>query len=134
MSPVNIQCACVSDVLTFTCSIVGGGNTIWRGSAFNCPSTNNEIILRHSQFSTQSGTSGSCNSGTIVGQSVGVEGTCFTSRLNVPISEGLNDRTVQCDYNNLNAGTTNIGSATLNVLGKVILSWFKGLIIHTSTD
>ena len=64
--------------------------------------------------------SGSCNSGTIVGQSVGVEDNCFTSRLNVTISEGLNDRNVQCDHD-WNLGTTNIGSATLNVLGKVII-------------
>ena len=101
-------------MLTFTCTIVGGGNTIWRGTAFDCPSTTNEIILRHSTFGS-TGTSGTCNSGTIVGQSVRVEGTCFTSQLDVTVSESLNSGVVQCDYNS-NRGTTNIGSAILNVV------------------
>ena len=114
LSPNNTQCACSGDVLTFTCTIVGGGNTLWRGSAFDCESTSDEIILRHSTFGT-TGTSGTCNSGTIVGQSVGVEDTCFTSRLNVTVSESLNSRAVQCDHNS-NTGTRNIGSAILNVV------------------
>ena len=115
MSPDNIQCVCPGDVLTFTCTIIGGGNTLWRGSAFNCPSTTNEIILRHSQFNSVGGTSGSCNNEAIVGRSVRDESSnCFTSQLSVTVSESLNSRVVECDHNS-NTGTRDIGSAILSV-------------------
>ena len=95
---------------------MGGGNTVWRGSAFNCSSKANQIILRHSRFGASAGgTSGSCNNGAIVGQSVGVEnGQCFISQLRVSVSETLNSRAVRCDYSAIDE--TLIGAAVLNVI------------------
>ena len=113
--PNNVQCACPGDVLNFTCTVIGIGNTLWRGSTFNCPDTTNEIILRHSQFSRSEGTSGNCNNGAIVARSIGVESDCFTSQLNITVSAGLTNKTVQCDHNSA-GGTASVGTSTLNVI------------------
>ena len=95
--------------------MIGIGNTLWRGSTFNCPDTTNEIILRHSQFSRSEGTSGNCNNGAIVARSVDVVGNCFRSQLDVNVSASFNNRNVQCDHNS-NTGTRRIGTSTLNVI------------------
>ena len=112
--PSNAQCACPDDVLTFTCTVVGPGNTIWSGTAFNCPSTSNEIILRHSQFASP-GTSGNCNSGTITARSLGVENDCFRSELNVTASASLNNKTVQCQHNSIASGTITVNETAITI-------------------
>ena len=120
MAPSNTQCACPGDVLTFVCTIVGGGNTIWSGSAFNCSSTENEIILRHTQFASE-GTFGDCSSGAIVSRSIGVEdNNCFVSQLNVTASTNFNRKTVVCGYSS-NTGPIFIGNETLNVISGNIM-------------
>ena len=92
--------------MTFTCSIVGGGNTIWNGTAFKCPSTNSvsndQIFLRHSAFATM--TSGMCNDGAIVGEAVSIEGTRYTSRLNVAVNSDVVGRTISCIYDDTTQG------------------------------
>ena len=96
--PERASCACPGDVLTYTCDITGPGNTIWDGSALDCPSRANEIILRHSQFAFPPGTSGSCNDGAIVARSIGVETNnfCFISELNITVSSSLHSKTILC--------------------------------------
>ena len=99
--PERAGCACPGDVLTYTCNIIGPGNTIsiWNGSAFNCPYINNEIILLHSQFVFAPGVSGSCNDGAIAARSIGVgETNNFISELNVTVSTNLHNKTIQCSY------------------------------------
>ena len=44
------RCICPGDTLTYECTVVGLGVTVWTGSAFSCPSSNNEIALLHSRF------------------------------------------------------------------------------------
>ena len=79
---------------------MGGGSTQWEGSAFHCPSSMNEIILRHSQYTVPGGTSDTCNNGDIVGKSVGVQGRSYTSQLSVTVSRDLSDNvTIQCTHN-----------------------------------
>ena len=91
--------ACPGNVLTYECDITGPGNTIWNGTAFYCPSKSNEIILRHSQFSTESGTSGSCNDRTSIEvRSVGVTNSCFSSQLNITVTSDLKNRTIRCSH------------------------------------
>lgn len=117
VAPNNLQCACPESLLNFACTIVGGGNTLWRGSAFNCPSTSNEIVLRHSQFGGRNGTFRSCNNGAIAGRSIDVENNCFTSQLNVTVSTSVNNRTVQCDHDsNDETQITLIGKEIINVI------------------
>jgi hypothetical protein len=91
--------ACPGDVLKYVCDITGAGNTIWNGTAFYCPSKSNETILRHSQFSTVSGTSGSCNDRTVIrARSLGVSNNCFSSQLNITVTSDMNDTTIRCSH------------------------------------
>ncbi|MGJ8946006.1 hypothetical protein AB9K17_24250, partial [Salmonella enterica subsp. enterica serovar Kentucky] len=46
-TPENTGCACLGTVLTYTCTAVGTGNTLWEGTAFDCFENGNGIILRH---------------------------------------------------------------------------------------
>lgn len=85
---------------------MGGGNTQWGGTAFNCPEESNEIILSHTFYATE-GTHGECNHGAISGHSLGVIGNCYTSQLNVTVQKATS--TVQCIHN------ANSGPIPINV-------------------
>ena len=112
VGPPNLQCACPSDQLRFTCTVVIQnriGATIWRGTAFtNCDG--NRIQLRHS---TQDAT-GQCNNGAINARSLPIEGNCAPSVLDVTVDSSLNDKTVECVLNS-NSGMPTIGVATIMV-------------------
>ena len=61
--------ACQGDTLIFNCTVNGGHSTVWKGSAFNCMSTNNEIVLLHSR-SNGSSVNGSCNDSDIAAYAI----------------------------------------------------------------
>ena len=86
----------------YNCSVVGEGQTVWTGSAFDCPDKNDSIILRHSEFLTynSSSTAGTCNNGTIFGEAISVEGDCFTSRLLIFATSGLDGKYITCIHEN----------------------------------
>ena len=70
--------------MIYECTVKGGagGATVRQGTAFDCLS--NEITLLHSRFmSLSNGTFGVCNNGAIVGRSIGVENSCYTSQLTI---------------------------------------------------
>ena len=94
--PERASCACPGDVLTYTCSIAGGGITLWDGTAFDCPSRLNAILLLHIQFAF--GTSGSCNDEAIVARSIGVNSSCYISELNVTVSSSLHSKAIRCTH------------------------------------
>ncbi len=95
--------------------MVGRGNTLWKGTAFDC----NEIVLRHTHF--ESGMEeGECNDGMIMGRSInrtfdGPTDSKFTSQLviHLPLLNAtgntLDGRTVECIYDN-GHNVTNIGT------------------------
>ena len=98
----------------YTCTIVGGGNTIWSGTAFDCSSKSNEIILRHSQFDSELGTFGNCNEGAITAHSLGVvNNNCYSSQLNVTIDSDMNNKTIQCAHSSV--GIVTIDVAILSI-------------------
>lgn len=112
--PPDSQCACLGRVLTYTCTAVGGGSTLWTGTAFDC--TNNLINLRHSLFNSSDRTAtGDCNNGAIVGQSVRAMDNCYTSELSVRISADLDNKTIRCDHRP-GTETNTIGQSTLTVI------------------
>ena len=96
------DCVCPGHKLMLECTVVGGGATIWRGTAVDCPSSSNRILLRHSQFA--SGTSLSCNNGRIIGRSTNTtsdsDGIKFISQLIIQLDESgtLEGRTVECAH------------------------------------
>ena len=104
-------CICPGHQVTYECTIVGGGTTVWNGSAFNC--TSDQIPLRHSQF--ESGTAvGVCNDGAIVAHGIRRENYTFISQLNVTIEQNMIGRTIQCVYHD-GIHITIVGSETILV-------------------
>jgi hypothetical protein len=110
--PANATCACPGEVLTYTCTVDGGNATIWGGPAFDC--AGNSINLTHLSF--KNGTSGKCNDGAILGESVKVDGTLYTSKLNVTVSNALDNKIVTCSSDL----KPNIGKSKIKVAGKYI--------------
>ena len=107
------ECACPGRELRLECTIMGGANTIWRGTVLDhvCRSGRyyNEIVLRHSQF--ESGRAiGVCNNGTISGHNLNrtFDGLNFiyTSQLTIllPLPNATNNilegKTVECIFDN----------------------------------
>ena len=112
------ECICPGYNLTFECSILGNGITVWQGSAFDCASTSHQILLSHSRFE---GATGHCNNGAIVASSIdvlpannGTSDQCFISKLNVAVTDAMRNKTVECfhDQPNIHLSAV-IGNTTL---------------------
>ena len=102
------DCACPGYTQIYECTVMGIGNTVWRGSGFDCQNTNNEITLLSSRFASEGGTNGTCNDGTIVASSLKVENNSYTSQLNVTVTCELIERMliVECIHEQNHNGTT----------------------------
>ena len=111
---LSAMCACPGEVLTYTCTVDGGNVTIWGGSALN-DCAGHQIILDHRQFNNP-GASGECNDGYILGKSVDINGTCYTSQLNVTVSNRLNNTNVTCSSDLL--VHMPLGESLITVAGK----------------
>lgn len=111
-------CVCPGDTVTYLCSIFGGGNTVWNGSAFSCPSNsdsnNNQILLRHSGFGGQGSSRGICNDGAIVGVGISSEDSLFISQLNVTVIPDVVGKEIACYYEN-NLNEVLIGNETITL-------------------
>ena len=111
LTPSNCG-TCVGHQQIYECTTVGIGSTVWRGTAFTgCPGSS--IILSHSLYS--SGTSGICNSGAIMGRSLGRDNNCYTSQLNITVDTSMNGQTIQCVYND-GATESEIGTNTILII------------------
>ena len=90
-------CTCPGDILVYQCSTSGGGFTVWRGSAFDCQSSRNEIILPHSTFLSSSGQSCNGSKGAIVVDAISDESdNCFTSQLTLHVNSDTNETRIDC--------------------------------------
>ena len=119
MQPGNASCACHGDILTYTCTAVGGGNTQWGGTTFDCPNTANMIALSHTFYATE-GTRGACNNGAVTGRSLGVmNGNCYTSQLNFTVQN--TSSTVQCVHV-VDSGSTEIGESSITAVSGTVAS------------
>ena len=101
------KCVCPGDKLIYGCTVQGTANgaTIWTGTAFSgC--RQNVILLQHHHFISTRGTIGICNNGDIVGQSLGVQGSNYTSQLNVTITQETAGKTITCVYDALTSDQT----------------------------
>ena len=84
--------------MVYECTVTGGIFTVWGGSAFEC--AGNEITLSNSEFGSVPPPAAVCNSGNIIGRGITQQNNCYTSQLNVTLSEGLIGRTVTCGIDN----------------------------------
>ena len=118
------DCVCSGYDVTFECTVFGGGFTVWRGSAFNCPLSLNEILLSHSNF--EDGTVRTCNNGAIAGHSVRVMDNFYTSQLVISFTSGLDGTTIECTHEDGSTAAMVIGSSML----LTTTGFFVNIIIH----
>ena len=103
------ECVCSGFNVTYECTTIGPGSTVWvLGDSQEC-----EILLRHSQFASQTAV-GRCMNGAVVGRGLQVDGNVFISRLSVLASTYLNGRIITCEYND-GASQRVIGNSTLTL-------------------
>ena len=112
------DCTCPQYIASYQCTIGGEGFTIWRGTALDCSFSRDQIVLRHSSFS--SGTTASCNDGLLIGRSLNTARNYFTSVLNVNVTTSLEGSNAECAYEN--------GSLTSYVVGSSLISITRGLV------
>ncbi len=110
------DCACPGGSQRFECRVVGEGATIWKGTAFECASTDNEIVLLHAHSSSSSPLQ--CNDGAIQGRitDISTANNTYTSQLSVEISSELEGRSISCiHYSSSDGGINVIGSTLLMI-------------------
>ena len=66
---------------------------MWKGSAFDCSNSNNEISFLHSHFIN---VTKECSNETIVGQGLRVENNYYISQLTVKVTADVHENRVQC--------------------------------------
>jgi hypothetical protein len=89
------DCSCIGDTLTFECTVMSELATIWRGSALNCASGDNGLILFNTSVQDKT-----CNEDLITGRVIKREGDNYTSQLNVIFSSDLIGKNVECASDN----------------------------------
>ena len=78
-------------------SSAGAVNTVWKGSAFQCPATVNQLSLTQKSAGVLNPTAGGqCGSLSAVTTNISTDGTCYTSVLTIPAVQALNGTTVMC--------------------------------------
>ena len=103
------DCACSGFNVTYECTTIGLGSTVWvLGSSVQCV-----INLRHSLFVSQTAV-GRCMNGAVEGRGLQVEGNTYVSQLNVPVRTNLNGTIVRCEYDD-GESLTVIGTSTLTL-------------------
>ncbi len=107
-------CIPEGNTVSYECTVTDNGgfrSTLWRGSAFNCPSSLSRIILVHILFQPN-GESGTC--GDLSATSVGVSGDDYTSRLTLTATAELNGTIIECTRSD----SVVVGSDTLTTGGE----------------
>ena len=102
-------CTCEGYDQVYECTVERGNATVWQGTAFNCPATNNEIA-----FPSPNSASASCNEGAISAHIIRADNNTYTSRLSVLFHSELNGSRINC-YSDGSQGTVLVGSSTLAI-------------------
>lgn len=100
--------------LVLECSTEQTMSTVFKGNLLNCSS--NEITLLHSRFNNNhsNGTTGACNDGEVLGQSLPIEvsGSCYISLLCIMVTPNVVGKSVTCASDNGTA-VKNIGDISI---------------------
>ena len=91
------DCTCLGYNSVYECTVTGGIATVWKGTAFDCQSADNEVVLLHNTSSTLL-TAETCNNGAITGRVIKVENRNYTSQLMVRVSAEMNGSTIVCAH------------------------------------
>ena len=90
--------SCPGSNITYTCALNTSADTVvtlWSGSAFQCPTTNQIVLTQRAGGTVQPFTSESC--GSLSAVTTDVTSTCYTSVLTIPAVQALNGTTVLCE-------------------------------------
>ena len=98
---------------------MGAGATVWRGSVFNCPEINNEILLLLNINSTEQW---HCNDGAITARIIRAENNNYTSQLTVNVSAELLGTDISCLHDS--SGVTTIGTLNITSGNKAMFTHF----------
>ena len=94
-------CICPDSELTFDCTIIGRGATIWRASFINDCHGNEDVTLIHDNWFNQTQT---CNGGAITAKAMGADtaNLIYTSRLiiNLMMISLSNGSSINCSHYN----------------------------------
>ena len=106
-------CTCPGYTITFECTVLSGfgGATVWKGSAFDCARSDDEILLLHSRFESNEHTRRMCNNGTIIGETIQMVENYYTSWLHITVSPDMIGGVVDCAHDDGTAML--IGSSTI---------------------
>ena len=86
------ECACLSQNVTYQCTVCGGLFTVWKFPNSGCES---DITLRHANFSAQIPIE--CDKITAVGQGLDIKNDCYTSELTILVRPSI---TIGCAVDN----------------------------------
>lgn len=91
-------CACQRDILVYECTNCGRSTIIWHESALHCSELNNELVFFQSFLSQYQ----LCNNGAVTTRGLRVEDGCYSSQLNVSVSNRheLDNATIGCLLDN----------------------------------
>ena len=122
-------------MIIFGCTVLSGfgGATVWKGSAFDCARSDNEVVLLHSRIESNEHTRRTCNNGTIIGETIQVVENYYTSRLHVMVSPDMIGEGIECvsdDGTVMVMGSSTI-TATMGMYGTdiIIMITFRLIII-----
>ena len=128
LTKIGDYCTCPNRIATYKCVVNGTGFTLWQGTAFECPASENIIRLRHSEFSN--GTMGLCNNREIVGYSIRVgPGGTYTSQLNVSVNSNVINKTIECAHQSSALNITPIDSMTIAIPGYSLMTQLNFMIM-----
>ena len=103
------SCTCEGYVQIYECRVTGYGATIWKGTALDCHSSTNEIVILPSDSVNRSIT---CNNGEIVGRLVRRENNSYVSQLSVSVSSEVIGGSIGC-YHEVGVDALEIGTLRL---------------------
>ena len=106
LTPLTDECVCPGDSLQLTCTVAGGGTTVWRVGQ-QCT-----IVLDHLRF--VNGVTMSCDdivdAPSVTGSSLSVVGDCYTSQVTITITSDLNGMSASCEHDDGTNNTEYIGN------------------------
>ena len=103
MSEFRVIKNCTCEEQIYECKIIGNGITVWKGSAFDCPQSNNEITFL-SSFE--------CNNGAITAHIITAENSTYISQLTVSVKAEIVDKSISC-FHDVGNTTEMIGSSLI---------------------
>lgn len=90
----NSSCVCEGYTLVYECRVTGG-NTVWNGTAFQCSSSGNEIILLQSRTAERH----TCNNGAISGRIIRADENntkSYVSWLTIVVGAEMIGKNISC--------------------------------------